>query len=586
MQMLDNYRDEIKRVLDITLVLTGIVSLISFIAVIGFFLNDYWNLFFQIVSKITVSLFVIQEIIRWFIAQNINTYAKTRVVENIIALIVFLQAIFPYSSLELLSYFMHELSLTELSLFFISISQLAVLLSIFLRSLRYNSFFSKISLHAGAIITISFILVIAIGTLMLMLPRAVTEGKEISFVDALFTSTSAVCVTGLVVVDTSSYFSGIGKLIIISLIQIGGLGLMTLTTFFAILFAGSLSVRVKVFMKDLLSQESINEGMGLLKKIFLFTFLVEYLGSFLLYFALGGELVNFDKEVYYKCLFHSISAFCNAGFSVYADNFMYHTIRYNYIYLSVIISLIVLGGIGFFTMADVFRNPFRRANRYKIKTSSKIILITTFLLITGGALVIFIFESDITIYKSVGDRFFQSLFLSVTARTAGYNSVAIELLSPATVMILIILMWIGASPGSTGGGIKTTTFAVAIITLYNLIRGKERIEVFNREIFPDNIKQSMMVIVSSLLFLGFSTTLLVWIEPKLNPLDLIFEATSAISTVGLSRNITMILSPSSKIILTILMIVGRIGVFTFFLSLHKPKPEPRFRLPLEKIMIG
>ncbi len=582
--MIIENRENIKKGLDIILVLTGIISLVSFISVIGFYLGSFWSNFFNILSKITVCVYVLQEVIRWFLTSDIKDYAKTRIIENIIALIVLLQLMFPYFSLELLSYFLPEISPTELSLFIISLSQLAVLVSIFLRSLRYNSMFARIRLHAGAIITISFVLVILVGSLMLIMPRAVAEGKELSYIDALFTSTSAVCVTGLVVVDTSSHFTGIGKLIIISLIQIGGLGLMTLTTFFAVMFAGSLSVRVKVFMKDLLSQESINEGVGLLKKIFIFTFLVEYIGSMLLYLALGESFSGFDKLVYYKCLFHSISAFCNAGFSVYADNLMYHSVHNNYYFLTIIMSLIVLGGLGFFTMSDIFKNPFKKSK--KMRTSSKIILITTFLLIFGGAFIIFIFESNVAAYSSTFDRFMQSLFLSVTSRTAGFNSIDMGLISPASVMILIILMWIGASPGSTGGGIKTTTFAVALITLFNMIKGKERVEVFNREIYTDNIRQSLMVIISSLLFLGFSTTLLVWFEPKINPIDLIFEATSAISTVGLSRNITSSLSSPSKIILISLMTIGRVGVFTFLLSLHKPKSEPHFRLPSENIIIG
>ncbi|MDT3738297.1 MAG: potassium transporter TrkG [Candidatus Kapabacteria bacterium] len=581
-----NTRNKIKHTLDWLLIGIGVISLISFIAIIGFYLNDFWYDFFSITGGITLILFVLQEAARWLIQSKLFEYLKSRIIENTIAGIALLTLIFPDSSLELISYAFQGLSLNEISLFFIALSQIAVILSILLRGLRYNNLFSKFNFHSGAIIAASFLIVIIAGTLLLLMPRAVMEGKTISFTDALFTSTSAVCVTGLAVVDTSSHFTGIGKIIIITLIQIGGLGLMTLTTFFAVVFAGGLSVRVKVFMKDLLSQESMTEGASLLKRILLFTFLVEYIGSLLLYLSLGGSLINIDKHLYYDCLFHSISAFCNAGFSIYSDGLMFHTIQSNYIYLSVIMALIVLGGLGFYTMMDLSRNNFRFKNRRFLKTSTKLILITTLGLIVSGCLIMFIFEQNNPETSTWYETVFHSLFLSVTARTAGFNTLSMSMVSSATAMVLIILMWIGASPGSTGGGIKTTTFAVMMITLLNIIRGKDRVEVFNREIAPENIRQSSMVMISSLIFLGFGTTLLVWIEPQLNPLDLIFEATSAIATVGLSRNITTTLTDSSKIILTILMYVGRIGVFTFFLSLHKPEAEPRYKLPIEKIMIG
>jgi trk system potassium uptake protein len=324
----------------------------------------------------------------------------------------------------------------------------------------------------------------------------------------------------------------------------------------------------------------------LLKRILLFTFVVEYVGSIILYLSLGGNILYFDRQLYYDCLFHSVSAFCNAGFSVYSDGLMFHTVQANYIFLSTIMFLIVLGGIGFFTLSDVSRNAFKRKNRRNLRLSSKIVLYTTAILILVGLLMFFVFETKNAELMTFGDKIFHSLFLSITSRTAGFNTLSIELLTPASVMFLIILMWIGASPGSTGGGIKTTTFALTVITLFNIVRGKERIEVFNREISTNNLRQASMVIISSLIFLGGGTTMLVWVEPSLNPLDLIFEATSAISTVGLSRNITSSLGNSGKTIIIILMFVGRIGVLTFFLSLYKPKPEPFYRLPNEKIMIG
>lgn len=577
-------RQNIKNILDKIVLILGCTSFVSIIMVMGFYLNDLWFGIFKKIADTTLIIFVLQEIIRFLIDSKKRDFLKERKIEVSIAILIFFRIIFPEESLVLISYFLPELSITELTLMFISISQLFVLFSFFVRTLRHNKILHLLNLNSGALISISFLIVITTGTLILMLPRAVNSGYSLSFIDALFTSTSAVCVTGLVVVDTSTHFSPIGRIFLVLLIQIGGLGLMTFTTFFATVFAGNLSLRVNMFLKDLLSQDTITEGTELLKRIFIFTIIVEYIGSFLLYFSLGGTIFDFDKHLYYDCLFHSISAFCNAGFSLYSDGLMFSTIQTNYIYSSIIMFLIVLGGLGFFTLSDVTKRMIKR--KLKLRLTSKIVLITTAFLIITGFLVFSIFESNNLEFRTAFDFFFQPLFLSITSRTAGFNTISTELLQPSTAMFLIILMWIGASPGSTGGGIKTTTFAISIIALYNILKGKSRIEIFNRELNIENIKQALLVIISSLLFLGIGSTLLVWSEKALNPLDLIFEATSAISTVGLTRNITPHLSVTGKMIIIVLMYVGRIGVLSFLLAFHKHGHEPNYKLSNEKIMIG
>ena len=251
--------------------------------------------------------------------------------------------------------------------------------------------------------------------------------------------------------------------------------------------------------------------------------------------------------------------------------------------------LIVFGGLGFVVHAnliDYFRNK-KKNKIIMLKIHTKIVLISTAFLIFVGGLIIFLFEPYAFAKNfSLFDKFFHSIFLSVTSRTAGFNTVPSELITPATTMVVILLMWIGASPGSTGGGIKTTTLSVVFITLYNFIIGKERVEIFKREINPDGIKLAFLVIVSSLLILGLGSTLMVWLEPDKDPLSLIFEATSAISTVGLSRAVTPSLGEGGKIMIISLMYIGRIGVLTFLLSLYKPKPEPKYKFPTENIVVG
>jgi potassium uptake TrkH family protein len=422
-----------------------------------------------------------------------------------------------------------------------------------------------------------------------MLPRATDSSIGISFVDALFTSTSAVCVTGLTSVDTAKVFTPLGKVIIISLIQVGGLGVMTLTTFFAFLLAGGLSIKARVIMRELLSHENIDEVKSLLMKILLYTVVVECIGAVILYFNTASALSAIDHKAFYYAIFHAVSAFCNAGFSLYSENLMHKDVLNNYAYLSTIMLLIVVGGIGFLTQSNLiqFFKSKRKNRKLLLTVNTKIILITTACLIfIGSGLLYFVEPFSFNPHLSGFERWMHSMFLSVTARTAGYNSVPTELLSNTSTMIMIMLMWIGASPGSTGGGIKTTTFALVIKTLLSVIQGKERVEIFKREIPADNLKQAFLVFICSILVLGFSCTLLVYIEPNKDPLSLIFEAVSAIGTVGLSRNLTFYLGDGAKIVLTLLMFIGRVGVLTFFLSLYKPKHEPRYRLPNETIMVG
>ncbi len=584
-------RYKAKLIFDFVFIFIGIIALISFILAIGFHLTPDQMSILATISDILALIFIIQELLRWFYVKNKLEYLFERWFEMLIVFLLLLHLLFPDGIYSIASVFLPNVQVKHISLLYIAIISLVILFVFIIKSLRYNHLLSKIKLHPGAIFSLSFLFVILLGAIALMLPKATPADNPISFIDALFTSTSAVCVTGLITVDTATAFTLLGKFLIICLIQIGGLGVMTLTTFFAIVFAGGLSVKVRVMLKDMLSQESVVEVWNLLFKIFLLTLSIELVGAFLLYFSLGGEIFHFDKVLFYSCAFHSVSAFCNAGFSLYSVNLMQSGIVDNYFFLTVIMLLIIFGGLGFTTVANIsslfpWKND-KRTISLKFSLMTKIILLTTLILIVAGSLLIFSAESyDFTKGLSVAEKFFHSVFLSVTARTAGFNSVAMELLSYPTVMLLIVLMWIGASPGSTGGGIKTTTIAITIMALFNLIRGKERVEFGNREIAPHSIHNAFLVVIASLIVLGAGSTLLVWMEPDKNPIDLIFEATSAISTVGLSRNITFYIGDGSKIVLILLMFIGRIGVLTFFMSLYRAKPEPRYQLPKEQIIVG
>ena len=590
--MIDNEaRTKAKLIFDFVFIFIGLVAFVSFILAVGFYLTPGQLDILNIISDVIVVLFIAQEILRWFFVRNKSEFIFERWFELLMVVLLLLHLFFPDGIYAIASLFMPRVELKHISLFYIAIISIAIMFIFVIKSLRYNHLLSKIKLHPGAIFSLSFMIVILLGALAFSLPRATHPGHSIRFIDALFTSTSAVCVTGLSTFDIATNLTTLGKLILILLIQIGGLGVMTLTTFFAIVFAGGLSVKVRVMLKDMLSQESVVEVWRLLYRIFSLTILIELIGAFILYFSMGGNLFSFDKALFYECGFHSVSAFCNAGFSLYSNGLMYQTVNANYAYLTTIMLLIVLGGLGFSTLVNFgvffrFKSDKRPFN-LKFTLMSKLIVYSTIFLIVIGMLLFMLVENhDYSGGVNFFQRFFHSLFLSITARTAGFNTVPTELLSYPAVMILIILMWIGASPGSTGGGIKNTTAAITVLTLFNLIIGKERVELGNREIHPYSIHHAFLVVIASLLILGAGSTILVWLEPDKNPIDLIFEATSAISTVGLTRNITTNLGDGGKIVVTLLMYIGRIGVLTFFISLYKAQREPNYKLPKEQIIVG
>jgi Trk-type K+ transport system membrane component len=399
-----------------------------------------------------------------------------------------------------------------------------------------------------------------------------------------------VCVTGLTVLDTSNDFTGFGKLIILFLVQVGGLGIMTLTTFFTVFFAGGMSYKVRVMMKDLLSEENVNEVRALLMKITFFTITIELIGAFFLYFSLEGSLTNISLEKLFSSIFHSVSAFCNAGFSIYSENLMERSISNNFYIPTIIMLLIVIGGLGFPVLSNLasyrpWRKVIKRQNQ-RLSTYTKLVLATTFWLILISTFLIFIIEPFS--FKSMGvvEKLFHSLFLAITPRTAGFNIVSTELLGPATAIFIIVLMWIGASPGSTGGGIKTTTFSVTALSFLNQIRGRTQTRIFKRQISVESIHRASMVIFASLIALFAGSLILIWIEPDKEPLDLIFEATSALGTVGLSRDVTFHLGTGGKFVLIVLMFTGRIGILTFFLAFFKQGKDPHYLLPKVNITVG
>lgn len=417
-----------------------------------------------------------------------------------------------------------------------------------------------------------------------MLPIATRTGEGTPFVDALFTSTSAACVTGLVIADTFQHWSTFGQCVIITIIQIGGLGFMTIGVFFAIVLRRKIGLWTRGTLQESVNIMQVGGIVRLVKKIMIGTVFFEGLGALMLALRFS-KTMSLGKAVYFG-IFHSISAFCNAGFDLMGEHGEYSSFTpyYNdWVVNIVIMSLIIIGGIGFFVWNDISVNKLS-FRKYRLHT--KITLISTFVLVFGGAALLFFFERNQTLAgMPVKDGILCSLFGSVTARTAGFNTVDTAALTNSSKILTTILMFIGGSPGSTAGGIKTTTFVVLLVYVHANLKKQAHCSILGRRLDEGSIRKASAVLCIHLFAIVLAVLIIVSVQ-QLPVTDVTFEVVSAIGTVGMSTGITRNLVTASKVVLIFLMYCGRIGSMTFALSLRGHKVEPPVKEPVEQIMIG
>ena len=429
-------------------------------------------------------------------------------------------------------------------------------------------------------IILGFAGVILLGALLLMLPVSSAERVVTPFDQALFTSTSAVCVTGLVVQDTGSYWSGFGQAVILLLIQTGGLGVVTVAVSVFMLSGRKISLMQRSTMQDAISAPKVGGIVRLTKFILRGTFLIEGIGAVLL---LPVFCRDFGIKGIWMSIFHSISAFCNAGFDILgtADNTFVSLSGYagNFWLNIVIMLLIIIGGIGFLTWDDVYTNK-RRFKRYRMQ--SKVILITTVLLIILPAILFFANDFGEFLFKK---RLLYSIFQSVTTRTAGFNTADLPLMTEAGKAVMILLMLIGGSPSSTAGGMKTTTFAVLILNAFATFRSREDAGAFGRR-FDVQVIKNAATIAMLYLMLFFGGGIIISAYEGLPVLTCFYEAASAIGTVGLTLGVTPDLHIISRLILIVLMYLGRVGGLTLIYAVFSGKNNNNARMPMEKITVG
>ena len=526
--------------------------------------------------SIAVAIFIVEKIIRCFNSLSRGDYLKARWFE-LLFLIAFVMVYFSAS--------------------FIIASGVYLLLQIVSKVCRTVVSIAASGKSPAIALVASFSILILCGTILLMLPKS-SASQPIGFIDALFTSTSATCVTGLVVKDTGQDFSIIGQTVILVLIQLGGLGIVIFGAVFALLLGQALSVRQSVAMQDLLNAQTVGKIANIIVFIFAATLVFEAIGAVGLYkmWHLPAALDGNANLRWFFSIFHSISAFCNAGFCLFNDSL----IRYNNrveIY-AVICPLIILGGFGFGVLYNLFSISIDRLN-YLIKKrvnrkavfftqpakhmqlQTKIVLIVSFLLIIVGTAAIWLFDTtDI----KIGDAFFQS----ITARTAGFNTVDIGQMSVAGRMVLIILMFIGGSPGSTAGGLKTVTLAIIIMAAYVTIRKRAEVEILGRSVHTATVGKALTVVLM-FVFVLLTATLLLSLTEKENGFDMsqiMFEAASALGTVGLSCGITSALTMLGKVIIIITMLIGRLGPLTLLAMLTFNLKPVRYNYPTEAVVVG
>ncbi len=579
--------DRVIKAVNISLFFVSVVALISLILEYGFYISPQMEQIIERVNVVIVLYYVLQYVVKLLFTLEKWEYIKTHWFETALVLLIVTETSLVLHELGLSQFqnYLVDLNVKALTRLTIVGAQIVIILTIISGAVRLNRRVAYLRFHPAQTLMLSFFIVIVLGTFLLMLPKAVAPGHHLSWLDALFTSTSATCVTGLIVVDTGSHFSLLGQLIILTLIQIGGLGIMTISSFFALFFGRGMAIRERIMLQEMLNVERLDAITRLVKGVVLITLVMEVLGVVLLFFSWDLPEWSLGERLYHS-VFHSVSAFCNAGFSLNSDSLM--SFNQNIPVVLTVAFLIIVGGLGFVVMIDITRGRIfeyaekkRRVHRYSVHT--RLVLIMTSILLVGGTVLFLLIE------PFQGDWLFKTVnafFCSVTARTAGFNTVDIATLSTSSALLLMLLMFIGASPGSTGGGIKTTTLGILIASFISIIRGKNRIELFKRSISFTILNRALVVFAFAISFIMFSTFLLSLTE-KADFLNLLFEEISAFGTVGLSRGITADLSSWGKVVIIISMFVGRVGVLTLAFAITTPREHLRVEYPEEKnVMVG
>ncbi|MBX7152332.1 hypothetical protein K1X84_11860 [bacterium] len=629
----------------------GLIVVSFLILEYGFFIPDSWSQIIDGITRIVIWFFVVHYILKLIVATLLTfsfrtvvflkRHFKAKWFQLFLALAILTQnaIYFNWFGIPYFETLLNTVNYRFYTEMYIAVTQLSIVMGFLADFLRYSSRLAALKFHPSQSFVLSFLILILVGAVFLMMPKAVVHGKNLQWIDALFTATSALCVTGLTVVDTGTYFTVMGQTVILVLVQLGGLGFIAFATFFAMFFGDGVSFKERIMLKDVLNEASFDEAVKTLKQIFVITLAFELAGAVVLYWQWYGwkvsSLAEMEQQIFYA-VFHSVSAFCNAGFALWPDSLMRNELQWTG--KAVIMVLIVVGGLGFSvlrnmtsymfdkllgrfiarlyllkTMATNAVKTFIRRNsdepaanpnpettqysairnilehyRKELSMQSKFVLTISGLLIIGGTLLVAVFEwNNVLDGFSFHEKIFHAVFQAVTTRTAGFNTIDIAALTLPVALVMIFLMFVGASPGSTGGGIKTTTFGIMLVSSFGNLRGQDRVVVFGKLIPSSNIVRALMVITFSVICIFIAVFTLSITEAGLPIFDLVFETVSAFATVGLTRGITPHLSEVGKLVIILCMFIGRVGTLSIALAVSASQPQnAKTDFPEESVMIG
>ncbi|MDW8109067.1 MAG: TrkH family potassium uptake protein [Candidatus Kryptonium sp.] len=589
-----HHSDRLKKIIDI---LNGIMIVVAgsviatFVIEYGFHIDELTERILHQFNSIAIFYFVFFNLSKLILNPDPISYFRKKWLEFILTFLIIIQSIG-------FLFYIHGAQIIDIKTItriYIASSQIYLTLDIALKALRYSQSLIQKSIHPAQLLVLSFLIMILLGTFLLFLPKATYHG--ISFIDALFTATSAVCVTGLIVVDTGTHFTRLGQIIILVLIQLGGLGIMTFTTFFVILLSGGMGIKEKILLSEIFSEKNLSKISSTVSRILILTFSVEALGAIALFYFLPDSIFKSKMEKVFHSIFHSISAFCNAGFSTFSNNLI--DIKDNIPAILTIALLFILGGLGFIALTESIEKPFLKTIR-RIKfihdkippqtivfsLHSKLTIYTTVILIILGTLIFLMLEFNNTLRtENFWGKIIHAFFQAVTPRTAGFNTLEISKIGVPTALFISLLMWIGASPGSTGGGIKTTSFALVILKIYAMITGKDKVEIFRKQVSEESISRAFVSALLSAFLILTATFILTITEKTFELVDIFFEVVSAFGTVGLSRGITADLTIFGKLIIIMMMFIGRVGPLVFSFAIFGRIEKRKYEYQKENVLV-
>ena len=582
------YKGRVRRIMQLISLLVSLITIVSVIFYHGFYISLEWK---KIISGIiygSLFFYIIKYILFYFYTLHRWDYIRKSWFEGLV--IVFL--IVQFLSVHVFHFDWKMFDSSNFENYYLLFIQFYFLIIVLIELTKVNPILGKINISPPGLMVGSFLLLIVVGTLLLLMPRMTYNG--ISFIDALFTATSASCITGLSVVSTAGCFTIKGQVVIMILIQLGGMSILSFATFFTTFLSRSaMSLRYQYMVRDMMSTSRISDSVSLLRSIVLTTVIIELGGAALLftYWKTIGFFPS-DGQNMLHALFYTISAFNNGGFVLMDGSLLKLGVEYNYFPQVVIMILVFLGGIGFPTIRDFFGiKNVRERNKYhwkKLQHQTKIVLVTTFWIIAISSVLFFIIEKNnaLSHQKTLFDKIFTSVFQIVTCRTSGFNILDVNTMHLSTIIIILIIMFIGGSPASTAGGVKTTTFFVIIKSVIATIKGKERIEYDHRTISFSMVDKATSIVLMSFCFILVSCFAITLVQPDVQLEYALFETTSAFTTCGLSTGKCADWNWMSKLVLVGNMYIGRIGTLTLAFALTKRKKEATHQYPLLDVMVG